>query len=184
MIGFTRLRLCLLALAGAAPIIRKDPQVWSLTAQGEAERQIADTYFPNCSYLSVSNQSEATDCSKIDVTSCSSYFVLINGVKSVCEAQNGACSDRGDALCCYSLSGSHLCDDGFRKDREFWKDAKRLRRVESCEAIQKRWGCRRSFERYLLGDPSDREIVVTCAIEGKKCVGRSSPASDLACCKK
>ena len=101
--------------------------------------RIADTYFPNCSYLSVqpsdvhqircghphkrrtcsvcvrpkqdekdelvgcrrlekrltirewtrsvfcvkvSNQSEATDCSKIDVTSCSSYFVLINGVKS------------------------------------------------------------------------------------------------------
>eukprot|EP00434_Breviolum_minutum_P036815 symbB.v1.2.032635.t1/scaffold3944.1/size47797/2 len=103
----------------------------------------------------------------------------MHGVKSVCAAAGApaACSDRGDAFCCYSLSTAPLCDKAFLRE-------KRPHRVKKCSNLQKRrQRCLRSFEVHKIQDPTDRYLIVGCGFD-TGCVGRSSSTSEVACCEK
>ncbi|CAE7034912.1 unnamed protein product [Symbiodinium natans] len=135
--------------------------------------------FPNCSAAKVAAVQEVSDCGGLDVLNCSNSFVITNGVKSVCAASGERCLDRGSAFCCYSTGDAELCDRRYLKE-------KKPQKVSACATQTRAAGCGRSYEKHLVGEPGDRAIVVACAWDGNKakCVGRDSPLSDLACCKK
>ncbi|CAJ1422463.1 unnamed protein product [Effrenium voratum] len=168
------------ALCNAAPIIRKAQEAVNLQvlADGEVQddKMTEGALFGNCSYAKMAADVRVEDCGAVEFTNCSSNFVLVNGVKSVCAARGQQCMERGDAFCCFSTSTSPLCDRSLLK-------ASRPRRVASC-AAQRRWSCAKSYERHKMSDPNDRVIIVACARSGNQCVGRASPLSDMACCKK
>ncbi|OLP94245.1 hypothetical protein AK812_SmicGene23767 [Symbiodinium microadriaticum] len=172
------------ARATASPLIRSaGRQALSIVeADGEPLTEAPDqvdlyevvetegVLFPNCSAAEVAVVKEVSDCSNLDVLNCSNSFVLNNGVKSVCAVSGERCLDRGSAFCCYSTGDAELCD-------------KKPRRVLSCSTQTRPVQCSRAFERHEVGEPGDRAIMVACAWDGmqRKCVGRESPLSDMAC---
>mmetsp|Transcript_59328 Transcript_59328/g.111153 ORF Transcript_59328/g.111153 Transcript_59328/m.111153 type:complete len:189 (-) Transcript_59328:63-629(-) len=155
--------------------VKGDGAIQVREVQIEKMRQMEGSLFGNCSAAAVTAVAEVSDCTELDVRNCSSSFVLLNGVKSVCAVRGEQCVERGDAFCCLSLGAAQLCNRKYMKAQL---------QVPSCAAEKRPARCSRAYEKHLVHDPGDRAIIVKCAYDAGTCVGRASPLTELACCKK